>query len=133
MRKWSDRMKVVEEPLFKSYVFVKVLEEEKTFVRMTNGIVNFVYWLGKPAIIKDKEIETIKRYLNEYDVIEVSRIEEVQPNSRVLIKGGALMDTKGVVRRVLHNKVEVVLDSIGYRLVAFFDKSKITLLKNNSK
>jgi Transcription termination factor nusG len=33
-KKWSDRMKIVEEPLFKSYVFVKVSEEEQTKVRM---------------------------------------------------------------------------------------------------
>jgi transcription antitermination factor NusG len=31
-KKWSDRMKTVEEPLFKSYVFVRVNEEEQTKV-----------------------------------------------------------------------------------------------------
>ncbi len=41
-KQWSDRVKWVEEPLFKSYVFVKVAEEELTTVRMVNGIVNFV-------------------------------------------------------------------------------------------
>ena len=43
-RKWSDRVKTIEEPLFKSYVFVKVSDEEKTTVRMTAGVMNFVYW-----------------------------------------------------------------------------------------
>ncbi len=42
-RKWSDRIKIVEEPLFKSYVFVRVCEDEKTPVRMLGGVVNFVY------------------------------------------------------------------------------------------
>ena len=42
-RKWSDRIKVVEEPLFKSYVFVKVAEEDRSEVRMTSGAINFVY------------------------------------------------------------------------------------------
>ena len=36
-RKWSDRMKIVEEPLFKSYVFVKVTDEDRTAVRMTGS------------------------------------------------------------------------------------------------
>jgi transcription antitermination factor NusG len=63
-RKWSDRIKTVEEPLFKSYVFVKIKDEDRTNVRMTNGVVNFVYWNGKPAIIKEKEIQTIKRFLD---------------------------------------------------------------------
>jgi transcription antitermination factor NusG len=62
-RKWSDRVKVVEEPLFKSYVFVKVKEEDRTAVRMTSGVINFVYWDGKPAVIKEREINAIKRFL----------------------------------------------------------------------
>ena len=53
-------MKVVEEPLFKSYVFVKVSDDDRTAVRMTNGAINFVYWDGKPAVIKEKEIIAIK-------------------------------------------------------------------------
>src|SRR5690349_19542129 len=89
-RKWSDRMKIVEEPLFKSYVFVKVKEEDKTPVRMVSGVVNFVYWLGKPAIIKDKEIETIKKFLDEYDNVEVKQIP-VEAGKKVVVKSGILM------------------------------------------
>ena len=48
-RKWSDRIKTIEEPLFKSYVFVKIDEEARTNVRMTDGVINFVYWNGKPS------------------------------------------------------------------------------------
>src|SRR3954462_4857025 len=70
-RKWSDRIKTVEEPLFKSYVFVKIDDAERSNVRMTNGVVNFVYWNGKPAVIREKEIQTIKRFLNEYEQVEV--------------------------------------------------------------
>jgi transcription antitermination factor NusG len=70
-RKWSDRIKLIDEPLFKSYVFVKVNEDEKTAVRMTQGVVNFIYWLGKPAIIKEKEIVTIKKFLNDHHDVEV--------------------------------------------------------------
>ena len=42
-KQWSDRIKVVEEPLFKSYVFIRLQEEEASAVRMVNGVVNFVY------------------------------------------------------------------------------------------
>ena len=55
-RKWSDRIKWVEEPLFKSYVFVKVTEENLSSVRLIHGVVNFVSWLGRPAVVKNKEI-----------------------------------------------------------------------------
>ena len=39
-RKWSDRVKVVEEPLFKSYVFVRIGENEKWEIKKINGILN---------------------------------------------------------------------------------------------
>src|ERR1700753_42274 len=69
-KKWSDRFKWVEEPLFKSYVFVHIAEEDGLAVRMVAGAVNFVYWLGKPAIIQDKEIDVIRKFLNEYTDVQ---------------------------------------------------------------
>lgn len=126
-RKWSDRMKIVEEPLFKSYVFVKVTEEEKNPVRMTHGVVNFVYWLGKPAIIKEKEIEVIKRFLNEHHDVEVTPID-IKPGKKILVQGGILMGQEGTVKSVHHKKVEVIIESIGFALTAYVDKSKVIVI-----
>ena len=89
-RKWSDRMKTVEEPLFKSYVFVKVSEEDRAAVRLTTGAINFVYWNGKPAVIKEKEISAIKRFLNDYEYVE-ARPLELKVNQRVRVTNGTLM------------------------------------------
>src|ERR1700753_1129575 len=109
-RKWSDRIKIVEEPLFKSYVFVKVTEDEKTPVRMTEGVVNFIYWLGKPAVIKEKEIEIIKRFLNDHHDVEVRSIE-VKAGEKVMVQSGVFMGKQGTVKKVMHKKVEVVIES----------------------
>jgi transcription antitermination factor NusG len=127
-RKWSDRMKIVEEPLFKSYVFVKVTEEEKTPVRMTDGVVNFIYWLGKPAIIREKEIETIKRFLNDHHNVEVRSVD-IKAGKKVIVESGILMGKEGTVKKVLHKKVEVLIESIGFVLSAYIDKSKITVIE----
>ena len=126
-RKWSDRIKIIDEPLFKSYVFVKVNEEEKTLVRMVNGVVNFIYWLGKPASIKEKEIDTIKRFLNDHHDVEV-RAVDIKAGKKVMVQSGILMGKEGTVKKVLHKKVEVVIESIGFVLSAYIDKSKILLL-----
>ena len=126
-RKWSDRIKIVDEPLFKSYVFVKVNEEDKTAVRMTQGVVNFIYWLGKPAIIKEKEIETIKKFLNDHHDVEVRPID-IKAGKKVMVQSGILMGKEGTVKKVMHKKVEVVIESIGFVLSAYIDKSKIILL-----
>ena len=59
-KQWSDRRKVTEEPLFRSYVFVNIdLASQSSAVRRTLGVVNFLYWLNKPAVIQDDEIIAI--------------------------------------------------------------------------
>jgi len=124
-RKWSDRVKIVEEPLFKSYVFVKATDEDRTEVRMTTGAINFVYWNGKPAVIREKEINAIKRFLNEYENVE-ARPVDVKVNQRVRITNGSFMDQEGKVLDVKHKLVKVAIDSLGYILVAYIERSKLT-------
>ena len=123
-RKWSDRVKVVEEPLFKSYVFLKVNNEDRTEVRMTPGVINFVYWDGKPAVIKEREINIIKRFLNEYENVELYPME-LKEQQRVKITTGPLMDFEGKVLSVHRKSVKVSIDSLGYILVAYIDRRKL--------
>ncbi len=124
-RKWSDRIKVVEEPLFKSYVFVKLSEEERSAVRLTPGAINFVYWNGKPAVIKEKEISAIKRFLNEYENVE-ARAMEVKVNQRVRVTNGTFMDQEGKVLELRHKTARVAIDSLGYILIAHIERTKLT-------
>ena len=123
-RKWSDRVKTIEEPLFKSYVFVKVSDEEKTTVRMTSGVTNFVYWNKKPAIIKEKEILTIKKFLDEYTDVHVYPID-LKLNDRVRVTSGSFMDHEGKVLGLRHKVVKVAIESLGYILVAYIERSKL--------
>jgi transcription antitermination factor NusG len=123
-RKWSDRIKSVEEPLFKSYVFGKINDEDRTSVRMTNGIVNFVYWNGKPAVIKEKEIQTIKRFLDEYENVEVMKMELAE-GDRVQVIAGPMMDKEGKILEVKNKTAKVCIDSLGYMLIAYIDKTKL--------
>lgn len=123
-RKWSDRIKTVEEPLFKSYLFVKINDEDRTEVRMTNGVVNFVYWDGKPAIIKEKEIQTIKRFLDEYESVEAVKMDFAK-GDRVQVIAGPMMDKEGKVLEVKNKTAKLCIDSLGYMLIAYIDKSKL--------
>jgi transcription antitermination factor NusG len=128
-KKWSDRMKWVEEPLFKSYVFVRINLKDMTRVRMVDGVLNFVYWLGKPALVKDVEIEDIRRFMKEYSEVEVQTIE-LKPDMPVLIRTGVLMDKEAKVKRVLHNNaVEVVIESLGFVLLAQVEKSNVVPIR----
>lgn len=118
-------MKLVEEPLFKSYVFVKVNDEDRTEVRMTPGVINFVYWDGKPALIKEKEINAIKQFMNDYENVEVRPLS-LELNQRVKIITGPLMEQEGRVIGLNRKTVKVAIDSLGYMLIAHIDRTKLT-------
>jgi transcription antitermination factor NusG len=126
-KKWSDRMKTVEEPLFRSYVFARVNEEEQTKVRLTPGVMNFVYWQGKPAIIPAKEIETIRKFLNEYENVMTEPIQ-LKEDGRVTIRQGLFMDHEAKILKIEGNRVKVEIQSIGYSLVALIDKKNLSTL-----
>ena len=127
-KKWSDRLKWVDEPLFKSYVFVRMESDSFTAVRMVPGVLNFVYWLGKPAMVKEREIDEIRRFLGEYTDVQLEPLD-LKPDGRVVIVSGVLMDREATIRRVLQNSVEVVIESLGYKLVAQVDKRMVKPVK----
>src|SRR5690606_27244913 len=62
VHRWSDRKKKVSLPLFKSYVFVQLLPKDRNQVFAVPGVVNYLFWLGKPAQVREQEIQTIKKW-----------------------------------------------------------------------
>ena len=62
-RRWSDRIKLVEIPLFNSYVFVRCDEYKLRQLLLIYGVSRIVYYLGKPALVRDCEIDSIKEFL----------------------------------------------------------------------
>ena len=129
LHQWSDRKKMVLEPLFTSYVFVHISRDEQLAVRQTEGVINFVYWLRKPAIIRNEEMETIKRFLNDHTNVRLEKIE-VNTNDIVKIVSGPLMLREGKVIEIMHRTVKVLLPSLGYSLIAQVDKVNIEKVEN---
>ncbi len=127
IKQWSDRKKVVLEPIFKSYVFVRIAEDIKWDLKKVNGVLNFVYWLGKPAQIKDDEINIIKKFLNEFSGVEIEDQNQLKVNSKVRIKQGVMMNYQGMLLEINGNNAKVRIDSMGLTLNANFDKTNIEL------
>jgi transcription antitermination factor NusG len=120
-KQWSDRKKIIEEPLFTSYVFVRVDENERTPVLMTDGILNFVYYVGKPAIIRDEEIDIIKKYFAEKQAsISVQSLNSLDENTRIKVNHGVFMDTTGTVLKGGKKKVFVKLESLDQVMIVEF-------------
>ncbi len=124
-RRWSDRKKTIMEPLFKGYIFIKIEETKKWDIKQIDGIVNYVYWLGKPARIRESEINNIKFFLKEFTSVEVIN-NKIVIKDAVIINEGILMNYKGMVIDVFGNKARVQIDSLGIRLSALFEKSSLS-------
>ncbi len=123
-KKWSDRRKVVLEPLFKGYVFVCPEGTPKISFKQINGILNFVTWQGKPAVVRESEIIIIKKFLNEFTDVEVTdciaTVDEM-----VVIKSGLLMNYNGVIVEIIGNKARVKIETMGLSLTAMFERKNL--------
>ncbi|WP_242696178.1 UpxY family transcription antiterminator [Longitalea luteola] len=132
LRQWSDRKKIVYEPLFTCYVFARVTEKERISVLQTDGVLNYVTWQGKPAVIRDSEIEVIKNFLLEHSNVRLEKID-VDVNDRVRIKCGLFMEQEGLVMEVLGKTVRVSLPTLGYAMLAEIPKSHVEVVDSRGK
>ncbi|WP_026932652.1 UpxY family transcription antiterminator [Christiangramia echinicola] len=112
IRQWSDRKKKVEVPLFTSYVFIRLKNSERSKVFNYPGVVRYLYWLGKPAIARDEEIQIIKDWLED-DACDDLRIEGISLGNMVKIKSGPFQNQKGIVQSIGSKRMKLVLKGIG--------------------
>ena len=111
IKQWSDRKKKVESPLISSYVFVNLAEKERNTVFEVHGIVRYLYWLGKPAIIHDHEIALLKDSLK--GILTSVEVEGIQPGDSLTITKGPFQGKEGIVSQVEKNKIRLVLKELG--------------------
>jgi transcriptional antiterminator RfaH len=97
LKQWSDRKKWVEEPLFKSYLFINT-ELEKNFYAILNtpGVVKFVNFEKQPAVVDVRELELVKRLMGEVDIHFSSiELDSLQLGDEVEIIAGPLIGQRG--------------------------------------
>ncbi len=117
IKQWSDRKKKVKEPLFRSYLFVRVSEKEYYNAINTKGAVRYVSFGGKAAPIRDEQIENIKKVLqNKLDFNISSKRFDI--GQHVEIEHGQLRGTKGEIISYLGKKYLLLrIENIGYSLM----------------
>lgn len=126
-KQWSDRKKVIEEPFFASYVFVRANEKQHLAIRKINGVLNFVYWLNKPAVIPDHEIDTVKQFLKEFSDVKVEQ-NSVRVKDAVRITDGAFSNMTGSVLLVNKKTIKVSLPTLQCTLIAEIKRDSIEVI-----
>lgn len=112
VRQWSDRKKKVVVPLFNSYVFVQIAEADRNLVFQSAGVVRYLFWLGKPAIVQEEEINTIKKWLATPNEFEIS-VTSLQIGDRITLESGPFKSQQAIVQEVNKTNYVLVLESLG--------------------
>ncbi|MCV9927409.1 UpxY family transcription antiterminator [Flavobacterium sp. LS1R49] len=112
VRQWSDRKKKVEVPLFNSYVFVQLQDLDRNLVFQISGVIRYLFWLGKPAIVRDEEINVIKKSLDSPAISEVL-VTSFKIGDKIKLDSGAFSNQDAVVQEISNTHYILVLESLG--------------------
>ena len=109
---WSDRKKTVSVPLFNSYIFVQIEEKNRNQIFEVTGAIRYLFWLGKPAVVKDSEIETIKNWLSVPEEFELA-VDQWKKGDKIVLDSGPFVSQSAVIQEVKQNHYILILESLG--------------------
>ena len=111
---WSDRKKKIYKPVLPAMVLVNIDDKDINRVFESHLVVRYMFWMGKRAVVRQLEIDILKKYLDgSYNLIS---------NSSSSVKVGDdfklpfFNNEKGIVSRISNNNIWIYLKSIGYNV-----------------
>jgi len=122
-RVWSDRVKMVDVPLFTSYIFVRCKEAELYSLLHIFGVVRIVYYCGKPAVIRQVEIDAIGQFLEAAVERPLCEGEEVE------ILSGSLKHISGKIQKVKKKYLFLYIEALGKVCVDLSIVARVNRLK----
>lgn len=112
--------------LFPSFLFVNVTELEMKEIVNTNYVINFLYWMAKPAEFKDTVIENIQHFTNLYVNIKIEKIM-VNINGMIKIVNEPIVDINNNLMRVTNSNIKLIIPNMGFVLLAEIEKSAVNI------
>jgi len=113
----SASRKITErQPLFSTYIFVHITEEEIAAVKKIPYVVNTVYWKSKPVVIGEEEINSIKMMTDNYVSIKLEKTP-VGVTEKVNVMEENTSNHDNSVLTIKHKGLAVTLPALGYRLI----------------
>jgi transcription elongation factor/antiterminator RfaH len=125
IRRWSDRKKKVELPLFSCYLFVKLVagnNDERMRVYRTNGVFRIVSMRGELIPVPDEQIEALRAVVTQQ--VPWTEHPFLKIGQRVRIRGGSLEGVEGVLLsrngdRTLIISVDAIQRSLAVRVEGY--------------
>lgn len=112
LSQWSDRKKKIQVPMFNSYIFVQIEEKQRNIIFEVPGAIRYLFWLGKPAIVKEKEIQIIQDWLNSPNAFEVV-VDKWQKGDKIVLESGPFLAQSAIVKEIKQTHYVLILESLG--------------------
>ena len=112
IRFWSDRKKRIQVPVLPSIVLVNIDDKDINRVFECSGVIRYMFWLGKRAIVRQSEIDILKKYLNGDYNFTNSKLSSIKVGDNFSLS--SFNNEKGIVNRISNNNIWIYLKSIGY-------------------
>ena len=114
IRYWSDRKKRIQVPVLPSMVLVNINDNEINKVFKCSSVVRYMFWLGRRAIVKQSEIDILKKYLNgDYNFIN-SKFKDIKVGDNYKLP--SFNNENGIVNRISNNSIWIYLNSLGFNV-----------------
>tara|TARA_X000000950_G_scaffold237953_1_gene289786 strand:+ start:484 stop:981 length:498 start_codon:yes stop_codon:yes gene_type:complete len=116
LKQWSDRKKKVSEPLLPSYIFIKTTEKKRANPLTDPSVLNYIFWLGKPAIVRESEIHALKGIINN-EKAQGFEIRKLKIGDEIDINKGKIKINKAIIKSVSNNIIKAELKELGITIV----------------
>ena len=111
IKQWSDRKKKILVPVLPSMVLVNIDEKERNNVFDIPGVVRYMFWLGKHAIVKQEEVDSLKTLLTQNNIVSQDTIA-LKVGEKIDVPG--FENQSGIIKKISTNQIWVVLKKLGY-------------------
>jgi transcriptional antiterminator RfaH len=113
-RRWSDRKKKIWIPVISSYVFVRIPLREKNRVFDSGHVLRYLWHKGKPALVREHEIEAMRSVLN-YNIKETV-VEHFQRGETIAIPNGPFSGKRALIEDIERKYIYLILEESGIRV-----------------
>ena len=114
IRFWSDRKKRIEVPVLPSMVLVNINDKDINKVFDCSSVIRYMFWLGKRAVVRQSEVEILKKYLNGNISFINSKLLNIKVGDNFSVS--SFNNERGIVNRISNNNIWIYLKSIGYSI-----------------
>ena len=116
LKQWSDRKKKVSEPLLPSYLFIKTTEKKRATPLEDPSVLNYIFWLGKPAIVRESEIDALKGIISK-DKAQEFEIRQLNIGDKIDINKGQIKSKNAIIKTISNNYIKAELKELGMKIV----------------